>query len=138
MSSEGPAPSGGAANQHQFHIMDYAVFGLTICISLGIGIFYAVMGTRKNTTTDYLVGGRAMNFLPTAISLLVSFESSIMMLGLPAETYVYGLQFAWFTAGMFCSQLLAVSVIVPMFHPLRITSAYEVTRTSIYNYRAVA
>nr|KAG5692605.1 hypothetical protein BaRGS_030033 [Batillaria attramentaria] len=77
---------------HSFHIADYAVFGLTILISIGIGIYYALSGGRQRTTSEYLVGGRAMKFLPVAISLMVSFESSIMMLGMPAEAYVYGIQ----------------------------------------------
>ncbi|GFO48921.1 sodium-dependent multivitamin transporter [Plakobranchus ocellatus] len=110
---------------HHFHIGDYVVFGLTICVSIGIGIFYAIMGSRKRNTSEYLVGGRSMSFLPVAISLMVSFESSIMMLGLPAEAYVYGLQFVWWTFGVFCAQMIAVSFIVPLLHPLRITSAYE-------------
>ncbi|RUS90993.1 hypothetical protein EGW08_001210 [Elysia chlorotica] len=112
-------------SQHQFHIADYIVFGSTIVISIGIGIFYAVMGRRKSNTSEYLVGGRSMHVIPTAISLLVSFESSIMMLGTPAENYVFGMQYIWYMVGICVSQLLSVMVIVPMFHPLKITSAYE-------------
>ena len=67
-----------------------------------------------------------MNFIPTAISLMVSFESSIMMLGMPAEAYVYGLQMIWMEVGFFLSQLLSAIIVVPLLHPLRITSAYEV------------
>ena len=40
----------GLVSQHQFHIGDYVVFGLTILVSIGIGIFYAIMGRRKNST----------------------------------------------------------------------------------------
>ncbi|XP_035825115.1 sodium-coupled monocarboxylate transporter 1-like [Aplysia californica] len=112
--------------KHSFHIGDFVVFGLTIVVSIGIGIFHAFSGGRQRTTAEYLVGGRAMRFLPVAISLLVSFESSIMMLGLPAEGYVYGIQFVLSSAGLFISQVLSVFIMVPLLHPLRITSAYEV------------
>ena len=112
---------------HSFYIADYAVFGVTIAISIGIGIYYALSGGRQRTTTEYLVGGRTMKFLPVAISLMVSFESSIMMLGLPAEMYVYGVQW-WFSClGYLVSQTLSAIVMVPLLHPLKITSAYEVS-----------
>ncbi|XP_076435873.1 sodium-dependent multivitamin transporter-like [Babylonia areolata] len=110
---------------HSFHVADYAVFGSTIFISIGIGIFYALSGGRQRTTSEYLVGGRTMKFLPVAISLMVSYESSIMMLGLPAEMYVYGVQYWLSTVGFMCSQFLAIFIVVPLFFPLRLTSAYE-------------
>ncbi|PVD18323.1 hypothetical protein C0Q70_20872 [Pomacea canaliculata] len=110
---------------HAFHIADYGVFAATIVISIVIGIFYAVSGGRQRTTTEYLVGGRTMQFIPVAISLMVSFESSIMMLGLPAEMYVYGVQWWISCVGFMISQILSVIIMVPLLHPLKITSAYE-------------
>lgn len=67
-----------------------------------------------------------MSFIPVAISLMVSFESSIMMLGLPAEAYVYGIQFIFSSLGFMVSQFLSIHIVVPLLHPLKITSAYEV------------
>ncbi|KAK7090456.1 hypothetical protein V1264_010250 [Littorina saxatilis] len=121
---------------HVFHIADYAVFGVTILISISIGIYYAFAGDRQRTTAEYLVGGRAMKFLPVAISLMVSFESSIMMLGLPAEAYVYGIQWWISTVGFLVSQVASVFIVVPLLHPLKITSAYEYLQFR-FNSRAV-
>ncbi|KAK7480609.1 hypothetical protein BaRGS_00028185, partial [Batillaria attramentaria] len=64
-------------------------------------------------------------FLPVAISLMVTFESSIMMLGLPAEIYVYGAQWWISTIGYLCAKVLSMFIMVPLIHPLKITSAYE-------------
>ncbi|CAL1531976.1 unnamed protein product [Lymnaea stagnalis] len=111
--------------KHHFHVGDFIVFGLTIVISIAIGIYYALSGGRQKTTSEYLVGGRTMSFIPVAISLLVSFESSIMMLGLPAEAYVFGIQNIIGYFGFFVAQVLSVHMVVPLLHPLRITSAYE-------------
>lgn len=110
---------------HTFHIADYIVFGITIVISIGIGVYYAFAGDGQRTTSDFLVGGRTMAYLPVAISLIATFESSIMMLGLPAEAYVYGIQWWIGCFGFLVSQLLSVLIIVPLLHPLKITSAYE-------------
>jgi Na+/proline symporter len=45
---------------HFFHLADYVVFALTVVISIGIGIYYAFAGDKQRTTSEYLVGGRAM------------------------------------------------------------------------------
>ena len=71
--------------KHSFHIADYSIFAVTIIVSLGIGLYYALSGGKQRTTSEYLVGNRRMTIVPVAISLMVSFESSIMMLGTPAE-----------------------------------------------------
>lgn len=114
------------AQEFSFHPADYALFAITIALSLGIGIYHAFAGGRQKTTSEYLVGNRKMKVLPVAISLMVSFESSIMMLGIPAEMYVFGIQWFWSMIGLFLSNLIAIKVMVPLIHPLRITSAYEV------------
>ena len=42
------------------------------------------------------------------------------------QIYVYGLQWVISKFGYFISNIIAVFVMVPLIHPLRITSAYEV------------
>jgi len=118
-------PAESKMAQTSFYVGDYVVFGVTVFISLSIGVYYALSGGRQKTTAEYLVGGRAMSFLPVAISLLVSFESSIMMLGFPAEGYIYGIQIVMSSAGFLLSQILSIYIMVPLIHPLKITSAFE-------------
>lgn len=103
---------------HDFEAADYIVFVLTITVSLGIGN----SGGRQKTTSEYLVGNRKMAVLRVAISLLVSFESSIMMLGTLTDVYRYGIQWIWSNVRFFCANLLAIKVM----HPLKLTSANEV------------
>ncbi|GFR93680.1 sodium-coupled monocarboxylate transporter 1 [Elysia marginata] len=117
---------GSVDSQRHLHVWDYVVFAISIAVSLGIGIFYAFMSSRKNSIEEYLMGGRSMGFLPTAVSLVVSFQSAVTMLGVPAEAYLHGAQYVWFALGLGISMLLVVNIGVPMFYPLRITSAYEV------------
>ena len=112
--------------EHTFYVADYIIFAVTIAVSLGIGLYYALSGGKQRTTSEYLVGNRQMAVLPVAISLMVSFESSIMMLGVPAEVYVYGFQWLIGNIGFLIANILAIKVLVPIIHPLKITSAYEV------------
>lgn len=113
-------------NDRSFYLADYIIFGITIAASIGIGIFHAFVGGRQKTTSEFHLGNRKMAIIPVAISLLVSFESSIMMLGTPAETYVFGIQNIMGNFGWFVANVLAIKIMVPLIHPLKITSAYEV------------
>ncbi|XP_033759654.1 sodium-dependent multivitamin transporter-like [Pecten maximus] len=106
-------------------LADFIVFAAALLISLGIGVYYALSGGRQKTTKEYLLGNRKMNIMPVGLSLMVSFESSIMMLGFPAEIYTYGIMFWWFTVGFMLAQLIAIRIVVPLIHPLRVTSVYE-------------
>ena len=109
-----------------FHIADYVVFVITIVISLGIGIFYALSGGRQRTTSEFLVGNRKMTVLPVAISLMVSFESSIMMLGFPAEVYTFWNSIYYGNFRMVCGQSGSSQNNGSTHTSLKITSAYEV------------
>jgi Na+/proline symporter len=60
--------------------VDYVVLVGLLCSSLGIGVYYALCRKHKSTA-DYLVGGRSMPLVPTAISLLASYISAILILG---------------------------------------------------------
>jgi hypothetical protein len=60
--------------------IDYVVLVGLLCSSLGIGVYYALCSKQKSTA-DYLVGGRSMPLVPTAISLLASYISAILILG---------------------------------------------------------
>ncbi|KAK3777208.1 hypothetical protein RRG08_047828 [Elysia crispata] len=112
-------------SQHHMNIWDYVVFAVSLAVSLGIGIFYALTNKWRNNTEEYLVGGRSMGFLPTAISLIVSFQSAVTMLGAPAEACYFGIQYVWYPVGKCIASLLLVNIVVPLLYPLRVTSVYE-------------
>ena len=59
---------------------DYIVFVALLAASLLIGAYYGLVKKHKSTA-DYLVGGRSMPVVPTALSLLASYVSAILILG---------------------------------------------------------
>ena len=63
-----------------FSIMDWVVFAGTLVISLLIGLYYAVI-KKQRTNAELLVGGRNMAIFPTAMSLLATYMSAILVLG---------------------------------------------------------
>ncbi|XP_060578440.1 sodium-coupled monocarboxylate transporter 2-like [Ruditapes philippinarum] len=108
-----------------FGIVDFIIFFLTIFVSFCIGLFFAVWERNRNTTVDYFLAGRKSSTLPVALSFVVSFQSSLLVLGFPAEGYAYGVGIAYYAVGIFIAYSVAAVVIVPVFYPLKLLSVYE-------------
>lgn len=64
-----------------FVAADYVVFAIVLLISLGIGVYYAIVGRKTQSTAEFLMASRSMGTLPVALSLLASFMSAITLLG---------------------------------------------------------
>lgn len=108
-----------------FGVVDYVVFSIMLLISALIGVWQACVGGKQNTTAEYLLADRRMNFLPVSISVLVSYLSAISLLGLPAEIFFYGTQFYLTLIGMVLTCCVANAVFLPMFRRIRITCINE-------------
>ncbi|XP_021372063.1 sodium-coupled monocarboxylate transporter 1-like [Mizuhopecten yessoensis] len=106
-------------------LVDYITFGSAILISISIGIYFAFAGGKQKTTNEFLMGNRHMKVLPVALSLMVTFESSITMLGFPAEVYVHGIMFWWALFSFMFANFIGVLIWVPLIHPLKVTSLYQ-------------
>ncbi|GFO33952.1 sodium-coupled monocarboxylate transporter 1 [Plakobranchus ocellatus] len=111
--------------KNEFTPWDYLVFIGMLVISMAIGVFFALRGDRQRTQGEYLMGGRSMSLLPVAISILVSFQSAILMLGTPAEMYTQGAEFFISVFGSGLGFVIGGVMFVPLLYPLGITSAFE-------------
>lgn len=66
-------------SEHHFSAVNYAVFGGMLGLSALIGVYFGFIAKKKqDTTEEYLLGGRKMNFFPIAASLIASHISGIM------------------------------------------------------------
>ncbi|WAR31121.1 SC5A6-like protein [Mya arenaria] len=85
------------------------------------------MDKRKQNTSpeDYYLAGRKSKLLPVMFSYIVTFQSSILYLGFPAEGYIYGPMYSFYGLSKFITLLFTAFFIVPVFHPLKLTSIYE-------------
>ena len=108
-----------------FHIADYIIFGATLVASITIGLVLAFCKRRDFSSVDYFFGGKKISFLPVALSFVVTFQSSLMILGVPAEVYGYGLKSALQTIGIMIAFISGAVITVPVFRPLQITSIYK-------------
>ena len=108
----------------RLHTADFAVMGVFLVVSLGIGVYYGVF-KRQRTTEEYLMGNRQMQILPVALSMLVTYQSAISVIGIPAEFYLYQTMFCYVWIGIIASIVAQCYMIVPLMFPLHLTSAYE-------------
>jgi len=107
---------------------DYMILGLFLSISLGIGIYHSLTGGRQRTTLEFIMANRRLRVLPTTISLVVSFQSAIMVLGDTAEMYQYGIQYLiWAPIGFSITLLVSERLIIPWIYPLQLVSINDVS-----------
>ncbi|XP_048253660.1 sodium-coupled monocarboxylate transporter 1-like [Haliotis rufescens] len=104
---------------------DYLVLTLMLAVSAAIGLYHGCRRGGQKTTDEYLMGGRDMQFLPVAFSVLASFLSAITVLAVPVEIYLFGAAF-WVNAlSYFISVPITAHVFIPLFHRLKLRSVYE-------------
>ncbi|XP_077969942.1 sodium-coupled monocarboxylate transporter 1-like [Styela clava] len=111
-----------------FSVVDYVVFGLMLFLSFAIGIYYAYRERNSKSANEYLNATKSMSMLPVAISLCVTYESSLNLLSIPAEIYLYGSMVSWGLIATIASPLLAAHIFVPTYHAAGITSVYDYLR----------
>uniref|UniRef100_A0A1B6F543 Sodium-coupled monocarboxylate transporter 1 n=1 Tax=Cuerna arida TaxID=1464854 RepID=A0A1B6F543_9HEMI len=109
----------------RFEWLDYVVLAAMLVVSCCIGFFYALFGSKAETSADFLLGGSDMGTIPMAMSLAAGFITAIELLGNPSEMYTYGTQF-WMTCVAFLVVVPITSYLyLPVYMKLRLTSCYE-------------
>ncbi|XP_071090109.1 sodium-coupled monocarboxylate transporter 1-like [Haliotis cracherodii] len=106
-------------------IVDYIVIAATLAVPLGMGVYLAIKGRKRNTKEEYLLGGRKLHVIPVTLSLFVTFMSSTSLIGMPAETFTTGFVFVLHVIAVALSYLIGIVTIVPIMHTLQVTSMYE-------------
>ena len=114
----------------RFYTADYLVMGAVLAISLGIGFYFGLI-KKQRTPEEYLLGNRQMKLLPVALSMIVTYQSAVSVIGIPTEIYLYHTMYLYSYIGYTLCILVQFLTIVPLMHPLRLNSAYEVCRTLI-------
>src|SRR6218665_155277 len=107
---------------------DYLILVAFLVISVGIGVYHSLTGGRQRTTSEFIMANRSLKVLPTTLSLLVSFQSALIILGMTAEMYSYGSHY--FILSMFSFTLaiiLTTQVAVPWMYPMKLVSVNEVS-----------
>jgi len=127
-------------SMRQFDAIDYGVFIFMLASCSFVGLYFAYQDHVKNKKSDknvarrgsaakeYLMGGRNMQILPVAMSLVATHVSGITLLGTGTEVYLYGIQYVYILVGPYAMCYFMCKVMIPVFHNLNVTSMYEVRK----------
>uniref|UniRef100_A0A1I7ZX18 Sodium-dependent multivitamin transporter n=1 Tax=Steinernema glaseri TaxID=37863 RepID=A0A1I7ZX18_9BILA len=115
---------------YQLSVVDYLVFSSFLLLSVGVGVYYAIVDKfKKNTggckTEEYLMGGRKMSIIPVSLSLVTTFLSGITLLGTPAEVYDHGLLWCIHYLTGPIGFFITGAYLLPVLYRLNSTSIYE-------------
>lgn len=102
--------------------LDVVIVALYLTAMMVIGFF---VGRKNKTQEDYFLAGRSMPWIPVALSVAATMISANSFVGGPGWAYTDGIQpfMQNITVPLAC--FIAVTVTVPMFYHLRVSSVYE-------------
>lgn len=111
-------------NLNLMAIYELIAIGLYLLIMIMIGVY----GYRKSTSNaeEFLIGGRKMGPVVTALSAGASDMSGWLLMGLPGAMYMMGLSASWMVIGLTVGAFLNYLIVAPR---LRIYT--EVAKNSI-------
>lgn len=97
---------------------------LIVVYLVGTIVVGSLLARGQKTSDDYFVAGRKMHWFPLALSIWASLTSANSMLGGPAYGYSQDLQYVPMALISLLGALFAVYLVLPLLHPLRLTTAY--------------
>lgn len=109
-----------------FSLVDYVVFALLLISSSAIGLYFWYKSRNEISSDEYLTGKRQLPVLPVTLSLVTSFLSTNTLLGVPAEIFLMGTQFAMQIISFGIAVVLAAEVFLPIYYRLEFLSVNEV------------
>jgi Na+/proline symporter len=102
--------------------VDWAVLVATIA---GIVAYGSWRSRHVQTTESYLRAGKDLRWWTIGLSVIATQASAITFLSLPGQAYEDGLGFVQFYFGLPIAMVLLSAIIVPVYHRLRVYTAYE-------------
>ena len=105
---------------------------LGVALYLFILLFIGILSIkRRQSASDFLIGGRSMNYLLTAMAAHASDMSSWLFMGFPAIIFASGLFNVWLAVGLSLFMLLNWIIVAPRLR--RMTEQYNsMTLSSFY------
>lgn len=107
--------------------LDWAVLGGTLLFIIGYGTWRTRMAGRS--LDGYLLGGRQTRWWGVGLSIIATQASAVTFLSTPGQAYADGMRFIQFYLGLPVAMVLIAVVAVPIYHRLRVYTAYEYLQT---------
>jgi SSS family transporter len=103
-------------------LLDWAVLVATLA---GIVIYGSWRSRGVHTTESFLRAGKDIRWWTIGLSVIATQASAITFLSVPGQAYQDGLGFVQFYFGLPIAMVILSAVIVPIYHRLRLYTAYQ-------------
>ncbi len=102
--------------------LDWAVLASWLAFIVAYGVW---RGGRSRDIQGYLLAGKEMRWGTVALSIMATQASAITFLSTPGQAYADGMRFVQFYFGLPLAMIVIAAVAVPLFHRLKVYTAYE-------------
>jgi Na+/proline symporter len=102
--------------------LDWLVLGATLGFIVAYGLW---KGRRQRNLDSYILADRKLHWPTIALSIMATQASAITFLSTPGQAYADGMRFVQFYLGLPVAMVLLSMFAVPIFHRLKVYTAYE-------------
>jgi SSS family transporter len=108
------------------HINDWLVLSFTLIFIVVYGV-WKTRGSRN--VQDFLKGGNTSGWWTIGLSVMATQASAITFLSTPGQAFHDGMGFVQFYFGLPIAMVIICMVFIPMYHRLKVYTAYEFLET---------
>jgi sodium-dependent multivitamin transporter 6 len=106
--------------------LDWLLMGLALFFIIAYGVYK----NRKDTTiNEYLLAGKSLPWYHVGLSVMATQASAITFLSAPGQGFTDGMGFVQFYFGLPFAMVVLSITFIPIFHRLRVYTAYEYLET---------
>ncbi len=102
--------------------LDWAVLGASLLLIVGYGTWRS---RKQKGLEGYLLAGRSQAWWTVALSIMATQASAITFLSTPGQAFADGMRFVQFYFGLPVAMVILCVTVVPLFHRLKVYTAYE-------------
>jgi SSS family transporter len=106
--------------------LDWVVLITTLLLIVAYGVW---KGRRQQRLAAYLLADRQLKWPTIALSIMATQASAITFLSTPGQAYADGMRFVQFYLGLPIAMVILSITAVPIYHRLRVFTAYEYLET---------
>jgi len=103
---------------------------IVMCVSIAFIVIYGTYKTKKSKDVqDYIKSGNDARWWTVGVSVMATQASAITFLSTPGQAYDDGMGFVQFYFGVPVAMVIICMVFIPIYHRLRVYTAYEYLET---------
>ncbi|MBK8726083.1 MAG: sodium:solute symporter [Holophagaceae bacterium] len=102
--------------------LDWLILGASLAFIVLVGLW---KGRQRKDSEAYMLSNRDMRWYTICLSIMATQASAITFLSTPGQAYADGMRFVQFYLGLPLAMVVLSVTAVPIFHRLKVYTAYE-------------